>query len=84
MSEINEVNFGVTELIECSAKGDEVFIEFELSNDVVASREDEGVGFVVITADELIVAGSTIEGVRTGTTVENILSATAVELVVFV
>ena len=84
MSEINEVNFGVTELVECSAKGDEVFVEVELSNDVVAFGEDEGVWIVVIASDELIVSWTTIEGVRTGTTVENILATTAVELVIFV
>ena len=84
MSEINEINLCVTELIECSAKGDEVCIEVELANDVVASREDKDVWIVVIAADELIVAGTTIEGVRTGTAMENILAATAVELVVFV
>ena len=43
MSGINEVDFVVTELIECSAEGEEVCIESELSNDVVTLGEDEGV-----------------------------------------
>ena len=63
LSGILEENLGVTELIERPVEGDEVFVEVELANDVVAGREDEGVGIVVITADELIVAVATIEGV---------------------
>ena len=82
MSRINEVDFGVTELIKRSAEGDEVFIELELTNDVVAGREDEGVGFVVITAEELIVAGPTIKGVGTDAAIEGVIAFASVELVV--
>ena len=39
---INEVDFGVAELIEWPAKGDEVFVEFEVTDEIVAIREDEG------------------------------------------
>jgi len=63
LSGINEVDFGVTELIKRSAEGDDIFVEPELANDVVTFREDEGVGFVVLSSDELIVAGPTIKGV---------------------
>ena len=63
LSWILEEHLGVTELIESSVVGEVVFVEVELANDVVTSREDEGVGIVVITTDELIVTGTTIEGV---------------------
>ena len=61
---------------------DEVFIDVELANDVVAGREDEGVGIVVFSADELIVASSAIEGVSASAAIEGVVAFAAMELVV--
>ena len=56
---------------------DEVFVQFELTNDVVARREDEGVGLVVISSDKLIVTGATVEGIGAFASIEDIVTLTA-------
>ena len=40
---ISKENFSESELIESSVEGDEVFIDIELADDVVAIGEDEDV-----------------------------------------
>ena len=56
-------NFCESKLFSLTCPLDEVFIEFEVEDDVVAIGEDEGVWIVVITGVEQIVAFTTIEGV---------------------
>ena len=58
--------------------------ELELANDVVASREDEGVWVVVLPADELIVSSAAIEGVGAVASIEDIISFAAFNEVIAV
>ena len=61
---------------------DEVFIDVELANDVVAGREDEGVWIVVLTTDELIVASSAIKGVFASTAIEEVIAFLTIEVII--
>ena len=72
LSGVNEVDFVVTELIEGSVEGDDIFVELELTNDVVTCGEDEGVRIVVITAVEMIVAVTAIESITSVSPVERV------------
>ena len=82
LSGINEVDFCVAELIEGSVEGDDIFVELELADDVVAGREDEGVGFVVITTEELIVAVATIKEITSSIPLECVVAVAAIKRVV--